>query len=75
MTETPDWTFSKPATMVLWAVSVSSLGAGNPDCIGADMEEVRDLLVMRFGMTTQAADGAIAMAYREGAIVNGDPQL
>jgi len=53
---------------------VASLGDGKPDGFGADLEDVRDLLVMRFGMTTEAAEGAIDMAKREGAIEDGDPQ-
>lgn len=66
--------YSEPVLKVLHCVSVASLGDGKPDGFGADLEDVRDLLVMRFGMTTEAAEGAIDMAKREGAIEDGDPQ-
>lgn len=70
MNDTP---YSEPVMKVIHCVSVASLGAGKPDGIGADMDEVRDLLVMRFGMTTEAADGAIKMAENEGVLnYNGD---
>lgn len=69
-----DAPYSEPVMRVIHCVSVASLGAGKPDGIGADMDEVRDLLVMRFGMTTEAADGAIKMAEDEGALDCGSDQ-
>ena len=60
--------YSAPVLKVLFCISVVSLGDGKLDGFGADMEDIRDLLVQRFGMTIEAANQAIDMARREGAI-------
>ena len=63
-----DIRYSKPTLRVLCGVYVVSAAAGNPEGNGADLEDVRDYLIDRFGWTVQGAEDAIQMARSEGAI-------
>jgi hypothetical protein len=65
---------SPTSLKVIHAASVATVTEGLPDGQGADMEDVRDLLVARFGMTKAEAEAAIQTARDEGVIDLGDPQ-
>lgn len=65
---------SQISLKVIHAASVATVTEGLPDGQWADMEDVRDLLIARFGMTEDEAEAAIQTARDEGVIDLGDPQ-